>query len=104
MNELHIFARFHAQPGRERDVADALAEQVPQVRAEPGCLEIQGLWGTRDPRLFLIYSRWKDEAAFEVHAVLPRTTRFIDRVSALIDHPLDVNRTQRLEPESVDRK
>jgi len=94
--ELYIFARFHAQAGREQDVADALSEVLPLARAEPGCLGIQAFRASRDPRLFFIHSRWKDEAAFDLHATLPHTVRFIERVSAAIDHPLDVNRTQLL--------
>jgi quinol monooxygenase YgiN len=47
-----------------------------------------------DPRLFYIHSRWTDEAAFENHAGLPHTVRFLERVEPLIDHPLDVTRTE----------
>jgi quinol monooxygenase YgiN len=50
----------------------------------------------RDPQLFYIHSRWKDEAAFEVHAGLPHTVRFLARVQPLIDHPLDVTRTEQI--------
>ena len=37
-----------------------------------------------------------DEAAFEHHATLPHTVRFIERVQMLIDHPLDVTRSTAL--------
>jgi quinol monooxygenase YgiN len=43
-----------------------------------------------------IHSRWEDEAAFEDHAGLPHTERFLERVEPLIDHPLDVTRTERI--------
>jgi quinol monooxygenase YgiN len=46
--------------------------------------------------LFFIHSQWKDEAAFEVHAGLPHTVAFIERVQALIDHPLDIHRTGQI--------
>jgi quinol monooxygenase YgiN len=49
----------------------------------------------RDPRLFYIHSRWKDEAAFDLHAELPHTVRFLARARPLIDHALDVTRTER---------
>jgi quinol monooxygenase YgiN len=91
--ELFIFARFHACEGREAAVAAALREQVPAVRAEPGCLAITAYRSTRDPRLFWIHSRRIDEAAFETHAELPRTQRFVEHVQQLIDHPFDVTRT-----------
>jgi quinol monooxygenase YgiN len=47
-------------------------------------------------QLFYIHSRWKDEAAFEAHATLPLTPRFIERVETLIDHPLDATRTEKI--------
>jgi quinol monooxygenase YgiN len=90
--ELFIFGRFHARPGDEPAVEAALRDVVGPSRAEAGCLGIQAFRSTRDPRLFYIHSRWVDEAAFDHHATLPHTVRFIDRVQALIDHPLDVTR------------
>jgi len=91
--ERFIFARFHARDGCEHAVAVAIAEVVIPTRAEPGCRSIAAFRATRDPRLFWIHSRWTDEAAFETHADLPHTVRFLERVQALIDHPLDVCRT-----------
>ena len=94
--ELFIFARFHARPGQEDAVESALRDTVAPSREEPGCLSIHAFRSVRDRRLFYVHSRWKDEAAFEVHAGLPHTVRFIERVAPLIDHPLDVNRTERI--------
>ena len=94
--ELFIFARFHARPGNEAAVSEALLEVVAPSREEPGCLSIHAFRSVRDPRLFYIHSRWKDETAFETHAGLPHTVSFIDRVATLIDHPLDVTRAARI--------
>jgi quinol monooxygenase YgiN len=95
--ELTIFARFHSREGREEAVAAALREVVVPTRAERGCLAVEAYRSTGDPALFHIHSRWIDEAAFEAHAQLPHTLRFLDRVQPLIDHPLDVSRTQPLD-------
>jgi len=92
--ELFIFARFHAKPGQEESVADALRDVLAPTRAESGCLAVEAHRGIRDPQLFYIHSRWHDEAAFERHGGLPHTVRFIDRVQTLIDHPLEVTRTR----------
>jgi quinol monooxygenase YgiN len=51
---------------------------------------------SRDPQLFYIHSCGKDEAAFDHHGGLPHTLRFVERVTAGIDHPLDVSRTARI--------
>ncbi len=94
--ELFIFARFHAREGQEATLAAVLREQVGPVRAEPGCLAMGAYRSVRDPRLFWIHSRWVDEAAFEVHAKLPNTTRFVERAEQLIDHPFDVTRSHAI--------
>jgi quinol monooxygenase YgiN len=93
---LVIFARFHARPGHEDAVADALLDVAAPSREEPGCLGIHAFRSIRDPRLFFIHSRWKDEGAFERHAALPHTVRFVERVESLIDHPLDVTRAEQI--------
>ncbi len=94
--ELYVFARFHARPGHEAAVADVMGDGLAPTREEPGCLGIHHFRSIRDPQLFYIHSRWKDEAAFERHAELPHTVRFLERVQPLIDHPLDVARTERI--------
>jgi quinol monooxygenase YgiN len=92
--ELFIFARFHASEGKEMAVAAALRDVVGPSREETGCLAIDAYRSIRDPRLFYINSRWADEEAFETHAKLPHTVRFLKEVQTLIDHPLDVTRAR----------
>jgi quinol monooxygenase YgiN len=94
--DLFIFARFHARPGEEIAVEEALQDVIGPTREEPGCLGIQAFRSVDDPRLFYIHSRWTDEAAFDKHANLPHTVQFIERVEPLIDHPLDVTRAVQL--------
>jgi len=91
---LYIFARFHAVAGNENAVEEALGEVVGPSREEAGCLSVHAFRSIQDPRLFYIHSRWIDEEAFEIHAGLPHTVRFIERVEPLIDHALDVTRAE----------
>jgi quinol monooxygenase YgiN len=92
--ELVIFARFHARDGQEAAVEAAVREVTSiTCELEPGCLAIAPYRSLRNPKLFFIHSRWVDETAFDLHATLPHTVRFLERVQRLIDHPLDVNRT-----------
>jgi len=93
---LFIFARFHARPGKETAVAEALRDVLAPSSQEPGCLGIHAFRSIRDARLFYIHSRWKDEAAFDSHAGMPHTVRFIERVTPLIDHPLDITRAEQI--------
>ena len=90
--EIFIFTRFHARTGAEAAVEEVLREVLPPSRAETGCLGIHAFHSIRDPQVFYTHSRWKDEAAFETHAGLPHTVRFIERVEPLLDHPLQAER------------
>ena len=93
---LFTFARLHARPGNEGGVAEAILGNLDPSRGEPGCISIEAYRSIRDPRLFHIYACWKDEVAFEAHAVTPHTIRFLERVEPLIDHPLEVTRSVQI--------
>jgi quinol monooxygenase YgiN len=92
--ELYIFGRFRAREGQESSVGAAIADVVGPTGEEPGCLSVHAFRSIRDPRLFYIHSRWVNEEAFETHAALPHTVRFIERVEPLIDHAPDIARTE----------
>jgi quinol monooxygenase YgiN len=94
--ELYIFGRFHAGPNNAAAVAESISNVLVPTRQEAGCLSIHAFRSIRDPRLFYIHSRWAGEEAFETHAALPHTAHFLERVAPLIDHPLDVIRTELL--------
>jgi quinol monooxygenase YgiN len=91
--ETFIFARFHARAGEEQAVETALRDVASPTREEPGCLSFQVFRSTQDPRLFYVHSHFRDEAAFDTHASLPHTVRFLERVEPLIDQAREVTRT-----------
>jgi quinol monooxygenase YgiN len=90
--ELYIIGEFHARPGQERAVEAAILEVVPQTRRESTCLGIFAYRSNRDATRFFIYSRWRDEAAFEAHAALPHTVEFLASVASLLTHSVEVAR------------
>ena len=93
---LDTIVRFHVREGQEDAIAAAMAEAAEPVRAEAGCIFIGYYRSTRDPQLFYIHSRWRDEAAFEIHAELPHTVRFLETVEPLLDHALKVDRLAQI--------
>ena len=97
--EMSFFARFHAREGLEDAVAAALRDVVPATRAEADCRFISAFRSLHDPRWFYVHSRWTDEAAFDRHAALPHTVRFVERIEPLLDHPFDAARTRPLAPD-----
>jgi quinol monooxygenase YgiN len=94
--EIFTFARFQARPGQANAAAAAMREVHGGTIAEPGCRGHEVYRSIRDPGLFYIYSRWKDEAAFELHARLPHTLKFLESIEPLIDHEVVVTRTERI--------
>jgi quinol monooxygenase YgiN len=94
--ELHVFIRFHVREGAEKSAEEALGEVVPLSRAEAGCVQIHAYRSKNDARLFYIHSIWKDDAAFDIHAKMPHTVRFLEKMSALTDQPRELTRTQMI--------
>jgi quinol monooxygenase YgiN len=94
--ELFVFGRFRVKPGKEKEYEEALREVLEASRKEEGCLEIHGYRSVRDARLYYVHSRWKSEAAFDEHAKLAYTVKYLERVEELIEHELDVTRTVRI--------
>ena len=94
--EQYVFVRLHAREGQESAVEEALRGVTGPSREEAGCLSFHIFRSMRDRRLFYIHSRWVDEAAFQAHAELPHTLRFLKRVDALLDQPRDVARTEMI--------
>ncbi len=94
--EQYVFVRLHAREGEEGAVEEALREVTGPSREEVGCLSFHTFRSVRDRRLFYIHSRWTDEAAFEKHAELRHTLRFLERVDALLDQPREVTRTEKI--------
>ena len=92
-----VFVRLRARAGEESAVEEALREVAGPSRAEPGCLSFHTFRSMRDPRLFFIHSQWLDADAFQKHAELPHTVRFLERVDALLDQPRDVTRTEMID-------
>jgi len=92
----YVFVRLHAREGQESAVEEALREVIGPSRDEAGCLSFHTFRSMRDRRLFYIHSHWVDEAAFQAHAELPHTLRFLKRVDALLDQPRDVTRTEMI--------
>jgi quinol monooxygenase YgiN len=83
---MHFIVRFEPQPGKEAEFRETMLRNLAPTRAEKGCLAIRGFETIREPLVFSIYSEWVDEAAFELHARLPHTVRFLQAAEKLLTH------------------
>src|SRR5580658_5468837 len=93
---MHCFVRFEPLPGKETAFREELLRVIEPTRAEAGCLAIRIFESLHEPFTFAIHSEWVDEAAFELHAQLPHTLRFLAAAERLLTHPVQGLRTREI--------
>ena len=93
---VHFFVRLEPLPGKDREFRVELLRVVEASRSEAGCLAIHAFESLREPRVFTIYSEWVDEAAFELHAQLPHTVRFLGAAAKLLPHAVQGLRAREI--------
>jgi len=84
----HFIVRFEPKPGQEAAFREEMLRVVEVTRTESECLAIHTFASIREPWLFAIHSEWTDEDAFERHAALPHTVRFLEAARDLLTHPV----------------
>lgn len=62
-----VIATWVAKEGEEQACRDILQVMTPLTRAEPGCQQYVALEQKDDPRTFVLYEVYEDEAAFQAH-------------------------------------
>ena len=98
---IDFFVQFQPLPGKERAFRDELLRVIGPSRAEPGCLGLRAFESLREPAVFAIHSEWVDEAAFELHAGLPHTLRFLAAAKELLTHEVKGLRTREIGAQNV---
>ena len=93
---VHFLVRFEPLPGKALEFRAELLRVLDPTRAEDGCLGIRVFESLREPFVFAIHSEWVDEAAFDLHARLPHTVRFLEAAKQLLSHPVDGLRSREI--------
>jgi len=93
---LHFLVRLEPKPGAEAGFREELQRVIEPTRGETGCLAIHAFESLREPCQFAIHSEWVDEAAFEYHAQLPHTVRFLQAAERLLTHPVQGLRSREI--------
>ena len=86
---MHFIVRFEPRPGKQDEFRTELKHVIELSRTEAGCLAMHAFESLREPCEFAIHSEWVDEAAFEVHARLPHTLRFLQAAKDLLTHAVE---------------
>jgi len=85
---IHFLVQFEPQPGKDGEFRVELMRVVGPSRAEAGCVGMRVFESIRKPVVFAIHSEWVDEEAFELHAGLAHTVRFLGAAEELLTHPV----------------
>jgi quinol monooxygenase YgiN len=93
---VHFLVRFEPLPGKAMQFRAELLRVLDPTRAETGCLCIRVFESLREPFAFAIHSEWVDETAFELHARLPHTVRFLHAAKRLLTHPVEGLRSREI--------
>jgi quinol monooxygenase YgiN len=92
----HFLIRFEPPSENVSEFREQLLLVVGPTRAEKGCLSIRVLESVRETRVFAIHSEWVDEAAFDLHAKMPYTLRFVDAAEKLTGQPVKGLRSREI--------
>jgi quinol monooxygenase YgiN len=71
-----VIAKWTAREGEEDAVAGAVEAMVEPSRAEPGVILYQPHRDPEDPKVFLLYEQYVDEAAYKAHGESAHFQRF----------------------------
>jgi autoinducer 2-degrading protein len=72
-----ISAQMKAKEGQEETIRSAIRAVVPASRAEAGCIMYLAHQDVADPRRFMFYEQYVDEAAFQAHLQTEHYQRWV---------------------------
>ena len=82
-----LIARFTAKEGFEDEVAEMIAGLARNVHTEPGNVMFEPHREVDNPRKFVVFEKYADDAAFEAHINMPYGKVFNDRLNQIIEEP-----------------
>ncbi len=63
-----LVATYVAREGEGEAIEAALREMIRHTRQEPGCLTYTAQRSVEDPRKYLLYEQYADQAALDAHS------------------------------------
>jgi len=90
---IHVLAIITAQPGKRDAVLEAFRANVPNVRAETGCIEygaavdLDGFGGFQTPfgpDTFVVIEKWASAEALRAHAAAPHMAAYAAKTRPMI--------------------
>jgi quinol monooxygenase YgiN len=91
-----LYAEFTASPGSEARLAAMVLELSAHVREEPGNVLFEPCTRVENPRQYVVFEVYRDDASFQAHLASSHSTRFNDDLHAVIEG--DASKLRWLEP------
>lgn len=90
---IHVIAIITTKPGQRAEVLDLFQANVPNVRAEQGCLEYEATTDS-EPALgvqtgfggdtFVVVEKWESIAALQAHFKAPHMATYAEKTRDLV--------------------
>ncbi|MCW9032940.1 MAG: antibiotic biosynthesis monooxygenase [Alphaproteobacteria bacterium] len=93
MSLVHVVAIITAEPGKRAEVLTAFNENVPNVRAEDGCIEYGATIDTADVGpfqtqfgldIFVVIEKWQSLNHLKAHSASPHMASYAAKTKDLI--------------------
>jgi len=90
---IHVIAIITTKTGQRAAVLDLFRANIPNVRAEAGCVEYEATIDAQPalpfqtgfgPDTFVVVEKWESPAALEAHLVAPHMAAYAARVKDLV--------------------
>ena len=72
-----LLVQFTVKPGQEERCLELMRTMEQHTRQEPGCVQYVGHQSTQDPRRFMFYEAYHDDAALEAHRNAPYFAQYV---------------------------
>ena len=92
-----VIASFLPKPGEEKNVEGILRGMIAPTRAEAGCERYELYQGPGQPKSFVLFEIYSDQAALEAHRNTGHYKSYRARVSDLLNEPIKVQLLQVLD-------
>lgn len=99
MKPFHFIVRFIPIEGCTAEFRKLMIDTAKMTRMEVGCLHLELFESVHEPTEFSLRSVWTSEEAFERHANLPHTERFVEASKTLLTHPIKGMRLWQIDGE-----
>jgi quinol monooxygenase YgiN len=90
MPDLSNIVLLYAAEGKSALMGAALYELVKLTQKEPGCAVCELNQSSEDPNTWMVYERWRGQAAFDSHMQQPYVTSFLGKLGELQSKPPEV--------------